>query len=106
MVDGKQVQAITPLKVINNIRKAIPGVVLDIFNKAIQDSFRDRRAVVAQEDVVSAIADTLGIHRGVVFERGYMDIEYHYELAGWDVKYVRKAIGDTHQPHYIFSVKL
>ena len=102
MVKGRPLK---PSDVAKAKGKHIPGAVFDCFNRLVTINWNGLEAVVLQEDVLSAIMVALKIQRQEVFDRGLLDVEELYELAGWKVWYDKPGYNETYKPFFRFTRK-
>lgn len=84
----------------------IPPEVIAVWNKLIEARFVPSRPhfSISQNDAVIALLPLLGDagHRQTLFDRGWLDIEGHFQNAGWDVAYDGGDRGDNTEPVFRF----
>ena len=69
----------------------IPLQVFNIINEAIEQTWNGKSAILSQNALVSLIAENLKLPEQSVVLYGYLNIEHHYEKAGWSVKYAKPS---------------
>lgn len=84
--------------------KNLPEQVLQSFNELIAENYRDRDAVVRQDAVVTRMIDK-GLLKQDIYDKGWLDVEGIYRLAGWRVRYDKPVYygGEDFEPFYTFS---
>jgi hypothetical protein len=98
----KQVRPIRPCEI--DQTKRIPQAVLKAFNELIAEKYCDGRAHFDQSEVVAAIVKK-GLKRKEIFEKGWLDVERIYRVAGWEVRYDKPGWDETYEPNFTFSVR-
>jgi hypothetical protein len=83
--------------------RSLPQEVLAIVNNLILANWNGSRAVVTRSDLIDRIITALRISRQDIFDRGYLDIEGAYRLAGWDVEYDKPGFNESYNATFIFS---
>ncbi len=104
---------ITPSEARKTKTSSIPPEVFQAFNELIADKLRGGYATVKQDDVVERIVELMGVQlhedprnrRAVLFDKGWMDVEGHYEKAGWVVTYDKPAYNESYEPTFQFKIK-
>lgn len=61
--------------------------MIDAFNELIAKNFDGTSSKFTQNEVVSAILNSLDVDRPTIFARHYLDVEPIYEAVGWDVSF-------------------
>ncbi len=97
-----KVKPIKPNQVAETKKTTIPDEVFQAFNELITENFRGNSATVTQPDAVKRMVDK-GLNRNDIYEKGWLDIEEVYELAGWNVKYDRPGWDETYEPYFVFT---
>lgn len=100
---NKPKQPITPSEVEANIDKSFPSEVIDVFNKLIQENYRNGRAEFYLKAAIARIATALEITRAQVTDRGYCDVEELYRKAGWKVTYDQPAYCESYDAYFVFE---
>lgn len=96
------VRPIRPDEVSDLKEEKIPKEVLEIFNDLIVENYSDGHAVVRQDDVVSRLIE-LGMVKGDIFKKGWLNIEELYESQGWIVKYDKPGYNETGYATFTFD---
>lgn len=101
------VRPIRPDEVGEAKTQSIPDEVFQAFNTLIAQNYRNGRAVVSQDDVMTLLISLLKgeVDRQEVFNRGWLDIEDSYRRAGWKVIYDKPGYNEDYAATFKFSKK-
>jgi hypothetical protein len=97
------VKPISPDEAIVEKPKYMPDAVIDTWNRFIAKKYNGKSAIIiAQDEIVAAIADATGEPRSVVFDSGWLDIEDMYRSAGWKVEYDAPGFNESYKAFFTF----
>lgn len=85
--------------------KPLPDEVIEAFNRLIAENYSGGVATVFQKDAARLIATLMDIGIDDVFRRKLLDVEPHYEAAGWEVEYDRPAYCESYEAFFKFRRK-
>jgi hypothetical protein len=75
---------ITPNQVrIDRLRRQYPAEVIDLWNSAISQSYRDGHARITDKDMISLFVEHLKVKSRDVPDE-WLDVAPLYRLCGWD----------------------
>lgn len=97
---------ITPREALRSAATQIPDSVFEVFNEFLAERARPRRSVRIGQDEVLAALKVKGWNDGDVaeaFERGWLDVEPHYEKAGWSVTYDKRGYNEDGEDSWTFE---
>lgn len=97
---------ITPREALKSTATQIPDVVFDVFNEFLSDRVRVGRSVRIGQDEVVAALKVKGWNQDEIdeaFERGHLDVESHYEKAGWSVEYDKRGYNEDGEDSWTFK---
>lgn len=97
---------ITPREALRAAPTRIPEVVFEVFNEFLSERARPRRSIRIGQDEVLAALIVKGWTAAEVteaLEKGELDVEPHFEKAGWTVKYDKPGYNETYEAHWIFE---
>lgn len=105
----KVVRPIRPTDVPKFRREIAPPEVIEAFNELIVEG----DGHVKQNDVVERILQKMNARiagkglppftRNEIFDRGWLNVEYIYRKAGWNVEYDKPAYNETYGAFFVFS---
>lgn len=84
-------------------RPDIPEYVFDAFNELIVKNLTGKRSVVMQDEVADLAARLGDVSKSYLYDEKYLDVERHYEQAGWKVVYDKPAYNETYRPTFTFT---
>lgn len=93
---------IKPSEVVEKAREDIPDEVFETFNELIIKRLRGNKATIKQDDIVDILV-AKGFDEGKIFEEGWLNIEKHYQLAGWSVTYEKPSRCEVFPPPPTFT---
>lgn len=96
---------ITPAEVGAAKVAALPPEVFKIFNDFIAKKWDGHSARFKMKHVARALEDHFFVNFEVIKERGYLDIEEAYRMAGWKVYYDNPGYCESYDATYEFSLK-
>jgi hypothetical protein len=104
----KSVAPIKPDEVAQAKAQSIPSEVFEAFNDQITLKFSGNRALVMQEDVISAIISKFPgsdstVMRKRIFEKHWLDVEDAYRAVGWKVFYDKPAFNESYPASFEFK---
>ena len=99
-MNSKDIRPIRPSEVL--IKDQPPGVY-STFNALIREKWDGLKAVVGLSEAVKRVSEEMDISSQECFDRGYMDIENNYKVAGWIVWFHKGDPGESST--YTFSIK-
>jgi hypothetical protein len=94
---------IKPSEVVNLKCQYIPEIVFNIFNDHIASAWDGRKAIVRQEQVVSALLDTEKYTREEIFRKHILDIEEIYRREGWKIEFDKPGYGESYGAFWTFT---
>lgn len=85
--------------------RVFPTFVIDAFNECISESKIKKSDVVKQKDVINKILSLApkGTTQQKVIDEHWLDVEKHYERAGWKVSYFSPDRGDSFDAYFEFK---
>lgn len=111
----KKAGAISPKEA---ILLELPKEVTDAFNTLIEEAFDGQEAVIYQGEAVDLILKNFAASdakkygegclprvRQWIFDKGYLNVESHYEAVGWVVDYDKPGYNEDYEAKFIFTVK-
>lgn len=104
---------ITPAEAAKKKISSIPDEVFEVFNEMIAEKLRGGYATIMQGEAALRVlnrinknrADNDKVTRGQLFDNGWMDVEPHYEKAGWSVEYDKPGYCETYEASFTFKKK-
>ena len=105
------VLAITPQQAKSTRINAVPTAVIEAFNELIVESLSGNSSTVKQKDAVDRIKSKLNQVLGneyttqQICDRGWLNVEDIYRLAGWRVTYDKPGYNETYDATFEFTVK-
>jgi hypothetical protein len=83
-------------------------VVIKAFNLLIAKYWDGSAAIVKQNEVVDKIlalakGKSHPLKKDVLFKEHYLDIEYLFKGAGWQVTYDKPGFNETYEPSWTFT---
>jgi hypothetical protein len=84
--------------------ESFPQAVFDAFNELITQKFVGNSATVYQDDVVKLMIEK-GLSLKDIFDKGWLNVEDAYRVAGWEVEYDKPGFNETYQPIFMFKKK-
>lgn len=100
---------ISPVEAKNKKGNNIPEVVFNAFNSLIIKNLIRGSAKIIQNDVVDLIClevnpeTSKNFTSKEIFDNHWLDIEEHYEKAGWKVKYNKPFFDESFDAFFIFQ---
>lgn len=81
----------------------IPDEVFAVFNALIAENLHSGCAKVLQKDVVARLEE-MGMNRGELYKRRWLDVEDSYRAVGWRVEYDKPVYwgGENFEPFFKF----
>lgn len=95
------VEPITP----DEITKKVPDAVIEVFNELIAERWTGSEARLLQDEIVTRLMARMDVERGVVFAKGWLDIEPIFERVGWSVEYDKPGYNESYAASFKFSKK-
>lgn len=83
--------------------KEIPEFVFEAFNELIEKNLKGKTAHIYQDDAVQLASEKSSYTRADIFNRGWMDVEPHYEAAGWKVHYDKPGYNESYPAYFEFT---
>jgi len=96
------VKPITPAEAKSLYGANIPDFVFEAFNEVIgKKGSQHCSFMITFDEIVPVILKHGGdlVDRNKIFNENMLDIEPHYQQAGWDVKFIKQPHPER-QPHY------
>lgn len=101
------IEPITPSQV--NAGNHIPDFVIEAFNQLVTERYDGAScATVRQDDVVTRILQLVPsdypdtVDRQVIFNRGWLNVEGRYRVAGWKVEFDKPAYNENYGAFWRF----
>ena len=96
---------ISPKEAMKSAATTIPDVIFVVFNTLISDRVCGKQAfTITQPEVLKMITDRVPeLSHTEIFKRGWLDIEAHYEKAGWTVTYDKPGYNETYEASWCFK---
>lgn len=109
----KIIKPITPKEIVDNIDKTIPEIVIQSVNNFIRKNYRNGQAFILQSDIVDEIVRLENLKENpisnihdVIFKNHWLDFEFIYNKAGWNVTHEKSAYTENYfEPYFIFIEK-
>lgn len=86
----------------DQVKKSLPGIVVDTVNALIQEAWTGSAATFTQEAVVSRLIGH-GLSRADIHDKGWLDFESLYRAAGWNVEFDRPAYSENYPATFTFK---
>lgn len=99
------VKPITPQEALDMKITSIPDVVIETVNAMLAEKMtKSGHITLLQKDIVERIclADKT-LHKGLIYDRGWLDFEPFYEAAGWKIVYDKPAYNELYDANFTFS---
>lgn len=87
----------------SEVKKEIPEVVFECFNRLINEKFGAGGEAIVDQNAVIALLEKMGINSDQVFEKGWLDVEDAYRAVGWEVKYDKPAFNESGEAYFTFT---
>lgn len=83
--------------------RVFPDFVIQAFNECITEASIKKSSTVLQKDVLKHIKELSGKDSREVLDNNWLDVEKHYEKAGWKVTHYKPAYNETGDSYFTFS---
>lgn len=83
-------------------QKKLPSFVIEAVNSLLM-----KKTHFTQGELVQAIFDYAPkrITSSDIYDNNWLDIEYTYEQAGWNIRYDRPGYNETYEANFTFTPK-
>jgi hypothetical protein len=80
-----------------------PSEVFDVVNGMIASQYvKGQSVTIKQDDVIAALIEKLGVDRGTIFNKGWLNFEAYYQKAGWLVEYDKPGYNESYGAYWKF----
>lgn len=83
--------------------REFPDFVIQAFNECISESKVKGSTTVYQDDVVKRIVKLGKVRRQKIYDNNWLDVESHYQKAGWKVTFYQPAYNESGTAYFTFS---
>jgi len=98
----EKVKPIRPEDVGEGKWELFPDAVIEAFNELITENFVNGSATVKQGDAVKRMVEK-GLDRKEINDKGWLNVEEAFKLAGWDVSYDGPGYCETYPATFKFE---
>jgi len=102
----KEVQAIKPSDIMDNLDTIIDPAVIQAVNEILKEKFRGDSVTILQKEIVSrAIKINPKLTSDILYKNHHLDFEPIFRKAGWSVIYDKPGYNETYEPSFEFRTK-
>lgn len=100
----KEVQAIKPSEIMDNLDTIIDPAVIQAVNEILKEEFRGGSVTIRQKYIVSrAITINPKLTSDILYKNHHLDFEPIFRKAGWSVIYDKPGYNESYEAFFEFS---
>jgi hypothetical protein len=99
----KEVQAIKPSDIMDNLDTIIDPAVIQAVNEILKEKFRGDSVTILQKEIVSrAIKINPKLTSDILYKNHHLDFEPIFRKAGWSVRYDKPGYNESYEATFEF----